>query len=156
MNIDNSPLITLGFFIVFSSNVMANDIDIYRWVDENNVVHFSQDQPKNSRYSELNTVSSYQAAKQSPQKKVETPTVDDQLSDFEKNEAAAIAKNKEVADKNCQTAQLNEKTLNTLGAIILTDQSGEAKKLSDKEKKEQLELTKKHISLYCKKDTNKS
>lgn len=156
MNIGNSAFIALGLFAFFSTNVSASDITIYRWVDENNVVHFSQDQPKSTHYSELSTVSSYQAAKQPPQKKVQTPSVDEQLSTFEKDEADALAKNKAVAEKNCQAAQLNEKALSSEGTITLTEPNGKTKKLSDKEKKAQLALTKEHISLYCKKTSNKS
>jgi len=156
MNIGNSAFIALGLFAFFSTNVSASDITIYRWVDENNVVHFSQNQPKNTDFSELSTVSSYQAAKQSPQKKVQGSSVDEQLSKFEKKEAEALAQNKEIAEKNCQAAQLNEKALSSVGTIALTEPNGKIKNLSDKEKKAQLALAKEHISLYCKKTSNKS
>ncbi|WP_159821408.1 DUF4124 domain-containing protein [Colwellia sp. 20A7] len=68
------PLISLAFiilsFITFvSSSVLAKDIPIYRWVDENNVVHFSQNQPKDSHYSELTANSSYKTKEIAPENK---------------------------------------------------------------------------------------
>ena len=42
-------------FILFNSfgYAMADNVTVYRWVDSNNVVHFSQHQPKHDNYTEL-------------------------------------------------------------------------------------------------------
>jgi hypothetical protein len=149
MNIRNSASIALWIAVVFSTNVIASDIAIYRWVDENNVVHFSQHQPKDGNYSQLTTVASYKARAKELPKDTSTPSVDEQLSAFEKEKEEVIAKNKEIADKNCQAAKLNEKTLNSFETVMITDAEGKNKALSDKEKNAQLELSKKHISMYC-------
>jgi len=150
MNIRNSTSIVLWSAVVFSTNVIAKDIAIYRWVDENNVVHFSQHQPQNDNYSELTTVASYQARKKELPNSANTASVDEQLSQYEKDKAEVLAKNEEVAEKNCKAAQLNEKTLNSFDSIMFTDSDGKNRALSDKEKKIQLALSKEHISLYCK------
>jgi len=150
MNIRNSTSIVLWSAVVFSTNVIAKDIAIYRWVDENNVVHFSQHQPQNDNYSELTTVASYQARKKELPNSTNTASVDEQLSQYEKDKAEVLAKNEEVAEKNCKAAQLNEKTLNSFDSIMFTDSDGKNRALSDKEKKIQLALSKEHISLYCK------
>ena len=65
----NLIFIILSFITFFSTNVLAKDIPIYRWVDENNVVHFSQSQPKDDNYTELTTNSSYQAKEIAPKHK---------------------------------------------------------------------------------------
>ncbi len=150
MNIRNSTSIVLWSAVVFSTNVIAKDIAIYRWVDENNVVHFSQHQPQNDNYSELTTVASYQARKKELPNSANTASVDEQLSQYEKDKAEVLAKNEEIAEKNCKAAQLNEKTLNSFDSIMFTDSDGKNRALSDKEKKIQLALSKEHISLYCK------
>ncbi len=152
MNIRNSTFTVLWSAVVFSTNVIAKDIAIYRWVDENNVVHFSQHQPQNGNYSQLTTVSSYQARKRALPKNHNTPSVDEQLSKYEQDKAEVLAKNKEIAEKNCKAAQLNEKMLNSFDKVMITDPDGKNRALSDKEKKAQLTLSKKHRNLYCAKD----
>jgi len=155
MNIRNSAYIALSIAlwsaVIFSTNVIAKDIAIYRWVDENNVVHFSQHQPQGENYSQLTTVSSYQARKKELPKDSDIPSIDEQLSQYEQEKAEVLAKNKEIADKNCKAAQLNEKTLNSFEIVMISDPGGESRALSDKEKKAQLALSKKHINMYCEK-----
>lgn len=149
MNIRNSASIAFWSAVIFSTNVIAADIAIYRWIDENNVVHFSQHQPKDGNYSQLTTVASYQAREKELVKNSSMPSVGDQLTKFEAEKAEALAKNKEIADKNCQAAQLNEKTLNSFEIVMISDPDGKNRALSDKEKNAQLALSKKHISMYC-------
>ena len=149
MNIRNSAAIALWSAVIFSTNVMAKDIAIYRWVDENNVVHFSQHQPQNSNYSQLTTIASYRAREKELPKSVNTASVDEQLTKYERDKAEVLAKNKEIAEKNCKAAQLNVQTLNSFESIMSTDNDGKNRVLSNKEKKAQLALSKKHISIYC-------
>ena len=78
--------------------------------------------------------------------------LDEQLSKYEKDKAEVLAKNEEIADKNCQAAKLNEKMLNSFDKVMITDANGKNRALSDKEKKAQLALSKEHISLYCNKN----
>jgi len=155
MNIRNSASIALWSAVIFSTNVIAKEIAIYRWVDENNVVHFSQHQPQNENYSQLTTVSSYQAREKELPKSARRLSVDDQLAKYEKDKAEVLAKNEEIAEKNCKAAQLNEKTLNSFENVMFTDSDGKNRALSDKEKKAQLALSKKHISQYCKNENAK-
>ena len=153
MNIRHSASIALWSAVIFSSNVIAKDIAIYRWVDENNVVHLSQHQPQGDNYSQLTTVASYQAREKELPKSNGIPSVDEQLSQFEKERADVLAKNKVIAEKNCQAAQLNVKTLNSFDNVMFTDSEGKSRALSSKEKKAQLALSKKHISIYCDKES---
>tara|TARA_R110001592_G_scaffold8867_4_gene47923 strand:- start:5654 stop:6127 length:474 start_codon:yes stop_codon:yes gene_type:complete len=155
MNIRHSASIALWSTIVFSTNVIAKDIAIYRWVDENDVVHFSQHQPQNSNYSQLTTFASYQARGVALPKSAQTPSVDEQLSQYKKDKAEVLAKNAEIAEKNCKAAQLNEKMLNSFNKVMITDANGKNSVMSNKEKKAQLALNKEHISLYCKKENEK-
>ena len=155
MNIFNSASIALWSAVIFSTNVIAKDIAIYRWVDENNVVHFSQQQPKNSNYSQLTTFSSYKATEKALTEKTTLPSENERLAQFEKERAEVIAKNKEISAKNCEAAQLNEKMLNSFDKITTTTPDGKNKTLSDKEKKAQLALSKEQINMYCESEKNK-
>ena len=153
MNIRHSAVIALWAAVIFSTNVMAKEIAIYRWVDDNNVVHFSQHQPKNNNYSQLTTFSSYKARKKALPEEDEHSSVDEQLTQYEKEQAEVFAKNKDIAEKNCKAALLNEKMLNSFDEIKITDAEGRNKTLSNKEKNAQLALSKKHIDIYCEKKT---
>jgi len=153
MIIRSSAVIALWSAVIFSTNVMAKDIAIYRWIDENNVVHFSQHQPQKGNYSELTTISSYRAREKKLPKSTNKPSVDEQLMQYEKEKAEVLAKNKDIADKNCKAAQLNEKMLNSFDKVMITDPAGKNKALSTKEKNSQLALSKKHINMYCEKQS---
>ncbi len=154
MNIRYSASLLLGTAVFLGTNVIAKEIAIYRWVDENNIVHFSQHQPMDENYSQLTTISSYKASS----KKVAVDRPDAADSNEAKELAAKyeeqqnrIAKNKEVFAKNCNAAQLNVKMLNSFNKILYTDTDGESKVLSGEEKQEKLDISKKQIALYCEK-----
>ncbi len=153
MNIRHSASIVFLAAVIFSTNVIAKNIAIYRWVDENNVVHFSQHQPRDDNYSQLTTVSSYKAkTKQEDEQKKSMPSVGEQIAKHEKEQAEIQAKNKEIVVKNCKAAQLNIKMLNSFNEIMTTDDDGKNRLLTGAEKEEQLELSKRHTDLYCDKN----
>ncbi|WP_206484044.1 DUF4124 domain-containing protein [Thalassotalea sp. G2M2-11] len=119
---------------------LANNITVYRWVDENNVVHFSQNQPGHNNYTELT------------------------LANFEKNKPKMVAQkvksdrvsNKQASpqslnsDSNkCEEAKANVKTLKAYDNIQYTDSTGTVQVLSDLEKSQQLEINEKHVEVYC-------
>jgi hypothetical protein len=151
----NSAIIGLSFTAVFSVNIIAKEITIYRWLDENNIVHYSQQQPQSGNYTQLTTTSSFQSKEKQPLESVNKATVDEQISQYEKNKAEVLAKNAEIAKKNCQAAKLNEQMLNSFDNVMITDANGKNSVMSDKNKKEQIALNKKHISMYCGKDNKK-
>lgn len=154
----NSVAVGLWFTVLFSANIVANETVIYRWLDKNNVVHYSQHQPEGVEYTQLTTVSSFQAREKLPLKSNEasnndTKSIDDQISQYEKEKAEILAKNAEIAKKNCKAAQLNEQMLNSFDDVMMTGEDGKDTVMSKKEKKEQLAINKKHISLYCSKSS---
>jgi len=143
--------------IAFPAQGGNNKTSIYRWIDDNNIVHFSQYQPRNDHYSQLTTIASYKT-----QEKKTTLVNNSELKSQgeiakqkksmqeEAKQKKILAKNKEIFAKNCSAAQLNIKMLNSLNKILDTDpESGETKILSEKDKKERLKMSKKQIALYC-------
>lgn len=138
--------------VALSTNVIAKKIAIYRWVDENNVVHFSQHQPQGDNYSELTTVSSYNAQENKPTvNSTEQTPVNEQIAKLEQEQAEIKAKNKEIFAQNCKAAQLNLKTLNSFEQVLTAGADGNNRLLTDEEKKEKIALSKKHVDLYCEK-----
>ncbi len=126
--------------LIFSNSVFGSQVTIYRWVDNNNIVHFSQNQPSKGNYTQLS----------SSQMKVEKSRI---------NAAAQMkaaleeeAKKEKIIDdeKNkCLTAQKNLKTLKDFDNIKYKTASGEYKVLTVKEKKAQLVFNKTQLELYC-------
>lgn len=147
MRISNSTFLTICSAIIFCTSAKAKDIAIYSWVDENNVAHFSQHEPRSDNHSQLLTYSSYETKQKANVKQL--PSVDKQLAKDVKRQAEILAKNKVIAEKNCQAAKVNIKTLNTFNRISISDPDGNSRVLTDKEKQEQITLSNKHIDLYC-------
>jgi hypothetical protein len=138
---------------MFSTLATAKDIAIYRWIDENNIVHFSQHQPYDNNYSQLTTFASYKA-KQRPDNK-QLPSVDEQLTQYEKDQAEIKEKNRVIAEQNCKAAKLNIKMLNSFNKVMTLDSDGKNRVLTEKEKEAQVILSNKHINLYCNNTSDK-
>ena len=152
MYIRNSAFVAIWSIAMFNTSAIAKDIAIYRWVDENNVVHFSQHQPRDNNYSQLATFSSYKATQKSKSdrsKNKQVASVGEQSTQYEKQQAEILQKNKLIAEKNCKAARLNIKMLNSFNEISTIDADGKNRLLTDKEEKAQIILSNKHIDLYC-------
>ena len=138
---------------LYSSTVIAKDIAIYRWVDKNNVVHFSQNLPKDDNYTQLTTVSSFKAlSKEERLALKEKDAAEKELAE-EKDQLVA---SEETFKRNCQAAKDNIKMLSSFNEVLITEENSDGtttnRVLSDQEKQEQLELSKKHMELYCREE----
>jgi hypothetical protein len=136
------------------STANAKEIAIYRWVDKNNVVHFSQNLPRGDEYKELSTVSSYKALSKAERKAIaEQETADKKVEDQDKQFDEVTAKNKVTYDKNCKAARLNIKMLSSLDDIHVNEEKSDgtvgSRPLTPSEKSDKLALSKKHEELYC-------
>lgn len=125
-----------GFILLCLSGwCLADNVTVYRWVDENNVVHFSQHQPKHDNYTEL-TMSNIvkpqvETSKATGQNGIEEPIK--LLPSTEK----------------CEEAKANVRTLKAYDKIQYTDQKGTVLVLSEQEKGQQLEINEKLVEVYC-------
>lgn len=136
--------------------VNAKEIAIYRWVDKNNIVHFSQNLPKGDEYREFSTISSYKALSKAEREMIaEQDEAEQKISVHEKQQDEVMAKNKATFDKNCKAALLNIKMLSSLDDILISEEKSDGtignRSLTVAEKTENLALSKKHKSLYCNK-----
>jgi len=134
--------------------VYAKEIAIYRWVDKDNVVHFSQNLPQGEEYRELSTISSYKALSKAERKALaEQEKSEQEGAAIEKKQDDITAKNKATFEKNCKAARLNIKMLNSLDDIHINveedDGSVGSRPMTVAEKADQLTLSKKHEELYC-------
>lgn len=130
--------------IFFANYCAASELMVYRWIDKNNVVHFSQHQPLDDDYTELIVSSQSKInsranldTSSSPIKKV-TPT----------QEKITIEKTKAMSDK-CKEAKENLAMLKAFENVQYTDENGKNQLLNKKEKKLQLEINQKRTEIYC-------
>ena len=136
--------------------INAKEIAIYRWVDKNNIVHFSQNLPQGDEYREFSTISSYKALSKAERKLIaEQDEAKQKTADQEKQQDVVIAQNKATYEKNCKAAQLNIKMLNSLNEIHINEEKSDgtigSRPLTVAEKAEKLTLSNKHKELYCNK-----
>ncbi|GHE79722.1 DUF4124 domain-containing protein [Thalassotalea profundi] len=112
----------------------ATNVTIYRWVDNNNVVHFSQQQPEHDDYTELS---------------MSAPT---HSIPIEKAKPVASVENAlaiEGSKDKCEEAKANVQTLKTYDKIQYKDESGELKVLNETQKQQQIEINEKQVEVYC-------
>ncbi len=138
---------------LYSPTVTAKDIAIYRWVDKNNVVHFSQNLPKDDNYTQLTTVSSFKALSKKERQTLKERDAAEKILAEEKEQLVA---NEETFKRNCQAAKDNIKMLSSFSEVLITEENSDGtttnRVLSDQEKQEQLALSKKHMELYCREE----
>ena len=129
-------------FVVYAGTSSAKSISVYKWVDENNVTHFSHRHPINDNYTELKVEVAYQSK----------PTIEEESQEEKTQNAEQLKVAKEntaLIKENCEAAKVNVKILNSFDKILFTDPSGESRILGPEERADQLVMTEKHLEVYC-------
>lgn len=134
---------TIVALLTFSAITYSANITIYRWVDDNNVVHFSQNQPEHSNFTEITMQKFKHKANAN---KVDSSQLGELTISNNKKENN-VSENKTA---RCLTAKNNLATLEKFELIQYKTDSGERKLLTAKEKKDQLTLNKQQVDLFCK------
>lgn len=140
MNIKS--LVLLSAVLTSFSILAAENLTVYRWVDENNIVHFSQHQPSHDQYTVISMANNRKSS-----------ALDD--SDNENNtpapESSVVDNNttNNVSDDKCNSARKNVATLQGFDKIQYKDEKGKLKVLSAIEKQQQLAMNTKQVEVYC-------
>ncbi|WDE10708.1 DUF4124 domain-containing protein [Thalassomonas haliotis] len=129
-------LCLIFLLLVISTKAFATSVKIYRWVDENNIVHFSQHQPSHDNYTELTMAETFSPKKNDAGQlqSASTRKVQDISADFQ---------------EKCAIAQANIETLIKHDKVQFTDKDGQTKVLSPEEKAIQLANSEKQAEVYC-------
>ena len=131
-------IICLGL-VFYVGHCSASELMVYRWVDKNNVVHFSQHQPVGDEYTEFLV---------SNQSKIISRT--DDVSDVPiPDKDISSEKNKMDMSKQCKEAKDNISMLMAFDKVQFIDDKGTKQILTDQDKELQLELNKKRTEIYC-------
>lgn len=141
---------TLSFFsmiLVYSDVFAAEQITIYRWIDKEDVVHFSQNQPEHDDYIEVSMANNKKSSATIEKDKTANS---EQVSD---NSLLVAEENNEaignINQDKCITARDNLSTLQNFDKIQYKDEQGNVKVLGALEKQQQLEMNKKQVEVYC-------
>lgn len=142
-------LLVIGV-VSITSTVMAEGVVVYKWIDENNVVHFSQHQPQHVNFEQVTVFGAAQkptATKSALASAVSPANVTDsnQSPQNELNESSI--KNQDI--ERCEAATKNIETLKTFENIQFTAEDGSVRVLTEKEKEQQLRINQTHVEVYC-------
>ncbi|WNC67616.1 DUF4124 domain-containing protein [Thalassotalea nanhaiensis] len=118
----------------------AKDVTVYRWVDENNVVHYGQHEPLEDDFTEITVETTYSPV-QAPLKE----SISDEARDKQLNNQLAQA-----SSIKCKNAEANLRTLNDFATIEVTEANGKSRLLSDAERIQRIQQSEKEVAAYCK------
>jgi len=128
--------------------VSAENATIYRWVDKNNIVHFSQHQPESGHFTEMNIANA--TPNETNLARIAAP-IESNEDDIEDNEVIHSTEELFESEMNekCQEAKTNVSTLETFDNIQTTNNEGKKSLLTQQQKKQQLEMNLKRVEVYC-------
>jgi len=140
----NFRILFLGL-IFYAGYCSSSELTVYRWVDKNDVVHFSQHQPIDDEYTEF--LVSNKSKLQSRADTIVNPTSSDKEVPPEQDIADIPSTND--TSKKCKEAKENLAMLKAFENVQYTDENGKNQVLNKKEKKLQLEINQKRAEAYC-------
>jgi len=123
--------------IILAGTVSAG---LYKWVDSEGNVHYSQKPPENTSYKTI------KAPPPAPQSSEPIITADDEY-DVEKTIKAETAKNRKLREENCEIGKNNLKSYQTFRRI--RDKDGNVRIVDAKERAEKIEAAKQLIRDFC-------
>lgn len=150
--------------VLFTSfDAYSTNQTVYRWVDENNVVHFSQQKPFDNTIKNIEAVTTYKASEHKKTGSLIKNKDDVEIKDndvvssgepIDEAEVIALAaknklKKEQAFKHNCEAAEKNLSMLNSFKRVIYPDKNGVNHVLSPQEKADRIKLNKEHIDTYC-------
>ncbi len=132
--------------LTMAMGAFAQKVIVYRWVDKENIVHFSQHQPEHEIFTEMNVADTLPVERSLPLATT-SPALD--IIDIEDESPSTEDLFKSEMSDKCLEAQTNSNTLKSFDNIQTTDIQGETSILTQQQKKQQLEMSLKRIDVYC-------
>ena len=137
MNI--KTLLILLMILVYCNVLAAEELTVYRWIDKNNVVHFSQNQPSHDDYIEISMANN----------KKSSAIIDEKTSTEKPQPIDFVPSDTNDNNDKCVTARENIKILQNFDKIRYKDAKGNVKVLGAVEKEQQLAMNTKQAEVYC-------
>lgn len=149
------PLMCLSIALALPSHAAQ----IYKWVDENGVTHFTQYAPPNKESKAINsrqntsTSASSNESTSSPQSSImqEYEKLEKQLKELEEAQDGS-QKEQQIAlvkKQNCEKGQKGLEELLRSPRIRLKQKNGEVKLLTEKERQQKIDIARQSIEKNC-------
>ena len=139
-------LISAILVILYSPLGFATDI--YTWVDDNGVTHYSQQPPAGKQAKTLNSqaIEPGKIGTVAPVQREEKP----ELSNAEQDAAAIKARDQAQAQKLCDSAKFNLDVLQTHTRLQRKDdKTGEPVRMTEEERQTAIKEQQERIRLFC-------
>ncbi len=117
---------------------------VYRWVDKENIVHYSERPPKGIKSTRIKTSSGSSSAM-----KKDSLAAPQHEQEAKRKLAEASMPNPKKNKEVCERATFNYNLLNERARIKQKDEKGELRFLTDEEKEEQKKSAKNAMNIYC-------
>jgi hypothetical protein len=135
----------------------ANAGEIFKWVDEQGNVHYSQDPPMNKSAQPMNikvpkeSAASEETSAQSASTAADKPPAGDEDKAAEQKalQEAAARKREEAEKKNCQIAMKRLATITAGGRLYEVDENGERHYWDDQTLKAKQADAQKDVDQWC-------
>jgi len=131
-------IIVLAVLMIFTNSAFAG---LYKWVDEEGNVNYSQNPPKDTSYKTL------KAPPPPPKNSQPAYSINKEDSAAEDTIKAESAKNAKLREKNCEIGKNNLRSYQTYRRIQNKD--GSVSRVDDKERARQIESAKQLIRDFC-------
>lgn len=147
---------TLALLCLFTLN-LATATEVYKWVDQDGITHYSARPPVDERgYEQLNIHS--RRYEPIPNSSVAANTNDqandgqnsaDNSDDVTQPGAEVVVKNREKIAQNCERARSNISTINNRRRVMLNDENGEPRRMTDDERTALLRESQNYLDEWC-------
>ena len=145
-------------FLLLATDAMAKD-DVYRWVDDNGVVHFGDRPPKKTDAEQINihpsagvTAPAYASATPAStgEQQEPEPSYAQQKRDERAKRRQEAAEQKQITDAACKQRRTLVAQLEPSTRVIVEYEDGTVGRLNDNERLETLNEAKAYIAENCK------
>ncbi len=136
-------LLLISALLVASAQASVTKVKVFRWVDENGVVTFSEYRPEKSTYVELE-IEGDRVLKG----KEQVSNLDNSKSS-EESSAEAVKELNAQAKVYCEKARHNLKVLGSFKNVRVLDEDGNPKILNQNDVNQQRALAERQIDLFC-------
>lgn len=127
---------------------LAGKIKVYKWVDQNGVVTFSEYRPETTQYVELEVEGDRVIGGKNQQLNYDFSNLDDGDVD-----ETVVTELNQKANEYCQKAKHNLNVLESFNRVRVLDDEGQPKVLDEGQVTEQRRLAKRQIDIFCKKES---
>lgn len=140
------PALLLALGLCGSPGALA--AGMYKWVDEQGNVHFSQNPPASGSYQEMTPPPTPATPAEDTNKQLERYREILKPDPKAREEAAAAKQQEQLRRQNCETARKNLETYTAFRRFI--DAKGELVVLTDEERAAKIKDAEEQVKTYCK------